>query len=256
MSDDKDTSAVEQKVLVSEFWQEKYRKEAGKSWNLFYKRNSTNFFKDRHWVTREFPETLQVSSLLEIGCGVGNFILPLLEDRKEARGDAWEDDRLYACDVAPTAIELLRADPRYQEPQLTAFVNNICQEDVALDVTVDCVALIFVLSAIPPESHDVVFTRIRKMLKPGGLLLFRDYAEDDAAQRRFKPDRYLGGKLWVRQDGTFAYYFAIEELIALAARHGLLPVDIQLKERETVNEKKGIALERKFIQAKFQLSPI
>src|SRR5690606_11286332 len=121
----------EKKVLVNEFWQQKYRKEAGKSWNLFYKRNNTNFFKDRHWVTREFPETLQVRSLLEIGCGVGNFILPLFEERKLAIQE-WEEDRIFACDVAPKAIEPLKADPRYQEPQLTAFVNNICLEDVEL----------------------------------------------------------------------------------------------------------------------------
>lgn len=240
------------KVLVNEFWQQKYRKQAGKSWNLFYKRNSTNFFKDRHWVTREFPETLEVKSILEIGCGVGNFILPLFEDRKIARECAWEEDRIYACDIAPKAIELLKSDPRYKEPQLNAFVNNICEEDVALPEPVECIALIFVLSAIPPESHDLVFARIRKTMQPGAHLLFRDYAEDDAAQHRFKADRYLGGKLWVRQDGTFAYYFSVDEVVSLAARHGMEPVDIQVKERETVNQKKGIALERKFIQAKFQ----
>lgn len=43
-------------VLVSEFKQLKLEKEAQKNWDLFYKRNSTNFFKDRHWTTREFEE--------------------------------------------------------------------------------------------------------------------------------------------------------------------------------------------------------
>jgi len=31
-------------------------KEARKHWDLFYKRNSTKFFKDRHWTLREFQE--------------------------------------------------------------------------------------------------------------------------------------------------------------------------------------------------------
>lgn len=44
------------KVLVSEFKQLKLEREAQKNWDLFYKRNSTNFFKDRHWTTREFQE--------------------------------------------------------------------------------------------------------------------------------------------------------------------------------------------------------
>ncbi|KAM4881701.1 tRNA N(3)-cytidine methyltransferase METTL6 isoform 2-T2 [Thomomys bottae] len=43
-------------VLVSDFKQEKLEKDAQKNWDLFYKRNSTNFFKDRHWTTREFEE--------------------------------------------------------------------------------------------------------------------------------------------------------------------------------------------------------
>ncbi|XP_012877613.1 PREDICTED: methyltransferase-like protein 6 isoform X2 [Dipodomys ordii] len=43
-------------VLVSDFKQKKLEKEAQKNWDLFYKRNSTNFFKDRHWTTREFEE--------------------------------------------------------------------------------------------------------------------------------------------------------------------------------------------------------
>ncbi|XP_062925867.1 tRNA N(3)-methylcytidine methyltransferase METTL6 isoform X5 [Mobula hypostoma] len=42
--------------LVSDFKQQKLEREAQKNWDLFYKRNSTNFFKDRHWTTREFEE--------------------------------------------------------------------------------------------------------------------------------------------------------------------------------------------------------
>lgn len=45
-----------ERTLVSEFKQMKLEKEAKKNWDLFYKRNTTNFFKDRHWTTREFEE--------------------------------------------------------------------------------------------------------------------------------------------------------------------------------------------------------
>uniref|UniRef100_F7C4G1 Methyltransferase 6, tRNA N3-cytidine n=1 Tax=Ornithorhynchus anatinus TaxID=9258 RepID=F7C4G1_ORNAN len=44
------------RTLVTEFRQLKLEEEAQKNWDLFYKRNSTNFFKDRHWTTREFEE--------------------------------------------------------------------------------------------------------------------------------------------------------------------------------------------------------
>ncbi|XP_069504851.1 tRNA N(3)-methylcytidine methyltransferase METTL6 isoform X2 [Ambystoma mexicanum] len=41
---------------VPDFKQWKLEKEAQRNWDLFYKRNSVNFFKDRHWTTREFEE--------------------------------------------------------------------------------------------------------------------------------------------------------------------------------------------------------
>lgn len=43
-------------TLVTSFKRHKLEKEAKKNWDLFYKRNTTKFFKDRHWTTREFQE--------------------------------------------------------------------------------------------------------------------------------------------------------------------------------------------------------
>jgi len=36
--------------------QNQLENEARKHWDLFYKRNSTKFFKDRHWTLREFQD--------------------------------------------------------------------------------------------------------------------------------------------------------------------------------------------------------
>ena len=56
LSEEEKRKLAEDKTLVSDFKQNKLEKEAQRNWDLFYKRNSVNFFKDRHWTTREFEE--------------------------------------------------------------------------------------------------------------------------------------------------------------------------------------------------------
>lgn len=59
----------------------KHKREAARAWDVFFKAN-TSFFKDRHWTKREFVELAESSELeqggtvLEAGCGLGNFVWP------------------------------------------------------------------------------------------------------------------------------------------------------------------------------------
>ncbi|GAB6026830.1 Methyltransferase-like protein 6 [Chamberlinius hualienensis] len=73
---------------------------------------------------------------------------------------------------------------------------------------VDFVSLVFVLSALHPDTFIQALKNIYKVLRPGGTLLFRDYGIYDAAMLRFKPGHKLMENFYVRQDGTRAYYFS------------------------------------------------
>jgi len=61
--------------------------DAQRNWDNFYKNNTTNFYKDRHYLTREFSELsdalthlkTEFITLLDLGCGVGNAFWPLVE---------------------------------------------------------------------------------------------------------------------------------------------------------------------------------
>ena len=47
---------LEAQVQVNEKMYEKYEREAKRNWDLFYKVNKTNFYKDRHYIKYEFVE--------------------------------------------------------------------------------------------------------------------------------------------------------------------------------------------------------
>lgn len=47
---------------------ERLEADAAKHWNTFYQQNQTNFFKDRHYLQREFPDLIRPDCvMLEVG---------------------------------------------------------------------------------------------------------------------------------------------------------------------------------------------
>lgn len=187
--------------MVSLFKAQEIEKNAKKHWDIFYKNNGNRFFKDRHWTAREFSELLgndnHQKHILEIGCGVGNLIYPLLADGLNAM--------FYACDFSPRAIECLKSNPSYNPSIINAFTCDIVTDDLIRSIpnnSLDLVTAIFVLSAVHPDNHQTVVSNIHKLLKCGGLLLFRDYGVYDMAQLRFKPGHKIADNFYMRQDCT------------------------------------------------------
>ncbi|XP_028835828.1 tRNA N(3)-cytidine methyltransferase METTL6 isoform X4 [Denticeps clupeoides] len=239
---------------VSEFRRRKLEEDAQKNWDLFYKRNTTNFYKDRHWTTREFAELkacrefeAQRLVLLEAGCGVGNCIFPLLEEDLNIF--------VYACDFSPRAVDFVKQNPLFSTERCLAFQCDLTKDDLKASVpseTVDVVTLIFVLSAIHPDKMKQALENIYQVLKPGGVVLFRDYGLHDHAMLRFKPGNKLAENFYARQDGTRSFFFSREFLENLFRQVGYEPVVNEYVQRETVNKKEGLCVPRVFLQSKFR----
>jgi SAM-dependent methyltransferase len=84
---------------------------------------------------------------------------------------------------------------------LTWFFGNSRLEGNIPEL-VDVVSLIFVLSAIHPDKFQQALHSASAILKPGGVLVFRDYGLYDMAQLRFGRGNKIGDNFYVRQDGT------------------------------------------------------
>lgn len=250
-------------IGVPKFWADKYASEAGKNWDAFYKRNQTNFYKDRHWTVDErtdgFPCLAQQHEppalLVEAGCGVANSAWPLLA--------ANETLRIFAFDFAPTAIELVRerAERADAGDRVHAFLWDFCSSAISevdsgqrngLEVeTADFITMIFVLSAVPPERQVQGVRHLAQLLKPGGRILFRDYATGDLAQKRFKSRNRIEDNYFVRQDRTLSYFFDESRIREVMQQVGLVEVNVRRVSREIENRKEGIVMQRVFLQAEF-----
>lgn len=87
----------------------KLEKDAKRNWDLFYKANKTNFYKDRHYIKYEFVELVdrinknpeQNFVLLDAGCGVGNGFFPLYQEFPGRLS-------VHCCDFSPRAVEFVK----------------------------------------------------------------------------------------------------------------------------------------------------
>jgi methyltransferase-like protein 6 len=188
--------------------------------------------------------------LLEAGCGVGNTIFPLLRAHPALF--------VYALDFSDTAVEIVRAHPL--AGRVTAAVGDLTAGSLPPGLSgcaADVCTLMFVLSAIAPDMFSKAIRAVASGLRDGGVVLLRDYALGDGAQARLEgardPKRLDASAAWmVRQDGTLAYYFSVDELTVLFDEGGFDTLQCELAHRTTTNHVKGVTLSRRFVTARFR----
>lgn len=239
---------------VSPFWKDKYERDAKRYWDIFYRRHQDKFFKDRHYLDKEwghyFPEKGR-KVLLEVGCGVGNTIFPLVA--------SYPDLFVHACDFSARAVNLVKAHREFTDTRINAFVCDLTSDNLSQHIapaSVDLVTMVFVLSAVSPEKMPLVLQNLQKVLKPNGCVLFRDYATGDLAQERLtSKDQKISENFYVRGDGTRAYYFSEEYLKHLFGINGFDTAEIGVHCKQVENRSRELLMNRRWIQAVFRSSP-
>ena len=235
---------------VYEFHEENARR----CWDIFYKRNTTNFYKNRNYIHREFNLEELVKqlkenkkrrlNLLEAGCGVGNTLFPLMELFKD-------DVKMYGFDFSDNAITFIQKDSKYKPEDIEVEVKDLVKH--SLDYSqLDFVTLVFVLSAISPENHEEVIKKLLACMDSDSYLYFRDYAEFDMAQMRLasRKDSKLKNCFYLKTDGTRVFYFNENYLRELFDKFkGQIEVlKLETHYRTIRNIKRGLEMNRVWIQ--------
>ena len=92
-------------ILISDKKRQNIMNNLTKNWDKFYNKNILNFFKDRQYLNFEFNELNNTNNdnksklLIEIGCGVGNSLIPILIKNKNINA--------IGVDCSKNAINLL-----------------------------------------------------------------------------------------------------------------------------------------------------
>ncbi|TFK71428.1 methyltransferase [Pluteus cervinus] len=225
-----------------------YNRHPSRHWDNFYKSNAENFFRNRKWLHNEFPELVAASQpdagpkvIAEIGCGAGNSVFPVLSSNSNPHL------LIKAYDYSSHAIKLVTRNPQYASPPIgsihAAVWDITSSTGLPPDLepaSVDVVILVFVLSALHPDEWQTAINNVHQMLKPGGLVVLRDYGRHDLTQLRFKSGRLLEENFYIRGDKTRVYFFEIDELSLMFT--GSLPhgnVDITTTEEVEDDAKDG-----------------
>ncbi|EMS49884.1 hypothetical protein TRIUR3_10658 [Triticum urartu] len=202
---------------VTPFWKEKYERDARRYWDIFYKRHEDKFFKDRHYLDKEWGKYFEAQD-------GGNMVV--LEKHKDFRPD---HVNAFACDIT--------------SEQLT---------DAVEPSSVDLVTMV----AFAPDKMPSVLQNVKNILKHGGRVLFRDYAFGDLAQERLmSKGQQISENFYVRGDGTRAYYFSNEYLVDLFSKCGFTLEEICVHNKKVENRSLDLVMNRNWIQATFILNP-
>lgn len=184
-------------------------------------------------------------NVLELGCGYGSAIFPILVECPKVRAQV--------CDFSAHAIDILQQNPLFDESRCRAFVCDVAREPLhgVTPGSIDIALMVFAMSAVPPADFLETLRKVREALRPGGLLCFRDYGLYDLAMRRNA--KKLDRSLFYRSDGTLAYFFSREDILETFGREaGFEVLENEYCTVRLVNRKKQVTMDRVWLHAKLR----
>jgi methyltransferase-like protein 6 len=236
-------------------------------WDELYCMRGQEMFKPRRYIIKAFPELESLLNtkherlnIADIGCGAGATLLPILQHIHLM--NITEDVRIFASDISKQALVALRERVEPQnvnddggEKRRTLITlewdltKPIPTEGQGLmDFSADVGMMIFTLSAIHPSEQLTALIHAVQLLRPGGILCFRDYGAYDMIQERCT--NRISDWTVLKDDGVLCTFYTIEKIEEMFSLAGLQLVG---KPRyctvKNINRKQNSEMKRVFIRA-------
>lgn len=224
-------------------------------WELFFgNHNSGNFFRPRNYLFAEFQNWLSLSNtdegcqqdsltVVEVGCGHGSSMYPLIKSLPFLA-------KYTATDYSLNALAILEKNPSYDKNRITTAFWDVTKSpdfEGTFQTHSDALLCIFALSAVKPEHHVASLRNMAAVLKPNGVILFRDYGLHDMTM--YRHTKRYAEKLFERNDKTLSYYFDLDYMREIVRQSGLIIVELSYATVEVQNRRMANSMKRVFVHA-------
>lgn len=145
------------------------------------------------------PEIPSGAAVLEVGCGNG----------KTLDAFARRSPRVTAIDISREAVALARCRPGVAE---AGFAVADARHLPFRDEVFDAILLVHVAGHLPREGRDTLASEAARVLRPGGMLFFRDFSIED-----MRAGKGTETEPWTfrRGGGIITHYFTEDETAEL-----------------------------------------
>ncbi len=180
------------------------------------------------------PQSTEVESILEVGCGDGKFLRQLLASSPQAK-------RIVGVDIIDPRT-MLSQDilDRPGSEWLTAYGHDLPFPDDSFDL----VSIAHVLHHLQPDLLDATLAEMKRVLKPGGEFMICEMFRDHQSEPQMSHVFYHH---WVaeidRLCGVHHYHtFSRDELSEIVASLGFSECEIEEYKEEMNAEEEQVAI--------------
>lgn len=181
-------------------------------------RKATTITQTVEWILDQVPSNEKLD-ILDLGCGPGLYCEQFAE----------KGHRVTGVDFSENSIEYAQQSAREKELSIEYIQGNYCELDLG-ENRYDLVIQIFTdLGVLHPNDRKLLLTKMRKALKPGGVLIF-DLMAESALKSQLSP------KEWELSPGGFwrpGPYLHVGETVLYEEEKVILSQHVVMEESDT-----------------------